>query len=216
MLTGYNTDVSCEGKVFHVQTEDRGTANPVLETLVYCGGQILHHERSGYEDLVAEDGTVDEKELARRLERQHRDVLRRVRHGAFLDPPGSLERMVGEEGELDELVARALERDDRPVEPLAIAFEGDAASGLKGSVRVSRADGSPAAEVRVQVRIVAPGRDPLDLVEGRTDGEGRLVIAAALPDLPPNAAAILRAQTEGAEGRMRLALAEVEATMATG
>lgn len=216
MLTGYNTDITCEGKVFHVQSEDRGVKNPLLETLVYCGGQILHQERSDYRDLVGADGTVDEKELSRRLDRQHRDVLRRVRHGEFLDPPGSLERLIPADGELDELIANRLaDEKERFVEPLRLHFEGDADGGLRGTVRVEHADGRPAADVRVQIRIVAAGHDPVDLIEARTDGEGRLVVAAAMPELPVNAAAIFRAQTEGAEGRLRVVMAEVEATAVT-
>src|SRR5262245_21768907 len=42
VITGYNTDVKHGGKVFHVQTEDKGAKNPIIETLVYVGGgQII-------------------------------------------------------------------------------------------------------------------------------------------------------------------------------
>ena len=46
MVTGYNTDVEHDGRVYHVQTEDKGTDNPMIETLVYRGGEILD-PRSG-------------------------------------------------------------------------------------------------------------------------------------------------------------------------
>ena len=41
MITGFNTDVEYDGRTFHVQTEDRGQRNPVVESLVYSGGEIV-------------------------------------------------------------------------------------------------------------------------------------------------------------------------------
>ncbi|HYN42848.1 MAG TPA: hypothetical protein VE129_13785, partial [Thermoanaerobaculia bacterium] len=60
MITGFNTDIRHGDRVFHVQTEDRGTGNPIVESLVYVGGQILLSKRSPYSDLVV-DGKPDEK-----------------------------------------------------------------------------------------------------------------------------------------------------------
>ena len=41
MITGFNTDVPYEGHVYHVQTEDGGSGNPFLESLIYVGGTIV-------------------------------------------------------------------------------------------------------------------------------------------------------------------------------
>jgi len=41
VITGFNTDIKHGERVFHVQTEDRGLTNPVIESLVYVGGEIL-------------------------------------------------------------------------------------------------------------------------------------------------------------------------------
>jgi len=41
MITGFNQDVTFKNKVYHVQTEDRGKSNPVIESLIYVGGEIL-------------------------------------------------------------------------------------------------------------------------------------------------------------------------------
>ncbi len=46
MITGFNTDVEYEGRVFHVQTEDKGRTNPVVESLVYSGGEIVASRRA--------------------------------------------------------------------------------------------------------------------------------------------------------------------------
>ena len=41
LITGFNTDVKYKGVVYHVQTEDKGVSNPLIETLIYKGGEIL-------------------------------------------------------------------------------------------------------------------------------------------------------------------------------
>ncbi|MDH3284945.1 MAG: hypothetical protein OEQ13_09390, partial [Acidobacteriota bacterium] len=111
MLAGFNEDLVVEGLTYHVQSEDRGVVNPLLETLIYTGGQILDQIRSSYEDLV-EDGKVDDRILTSRLERQHKDVLRRVRHGEFA-PTGkrALSELLLDERTLEEDLARFLETD---------------------------------------------------------------------------------------------------------
>ena len=53
MITGYNTDVRHGEVVYHVQTEDKGAANPFIESLVYVGGQVLASKRASYADLLA-------------------------------------------------------------------------------------------------------------------------------------------------------------------
>jgi hypothetical protein len=80
LITGFNTDVKHETKVFHVQTEDRGIANPVVESLVYVGGEILLSKKSPYKDLITGD-RVDEKALREMMDLQHRRVIEAVRRG---------------------------------------------------------------------------------------------------------------------------------------
>jgi hypothetical protein len=80
VITGFNTDVKHETKVFHVQTEDRGLANPVVESLVYVGGEILMSKKSPYRDLISGDH-VDEKALRDMMDLQHRRVIEAVRRG---------------------------------------------------------------------------------------------------------------------------------------
>jgi hypothetical protein len=80
MLTGYNTDVSYGGVTYHVQTEDKGLGNPVILSLVYQGGTILLAKRTNYGDLI-QAGRVDEGELAKMLERQHRILVSALQAG---------------------------------------------------------------------------------------------------------------------------------------
>jgi hypothetical protein len=78
MITGYNTDVRHNEVVFHVQTEDKGTANPYIESLVYVGGQVLASKRASYAELLAEG---KEKEILALMDHQHRTMIAAIRHG---------------------------------------------------------------------------------------------------------------------------------------
>jgi hypothetical protein len=79
MITGYNTDVRHGETVLHVQTEDKGLANPFIESLVYVGGQVLASKRAGYAELLAEG--KDEKEIVALMDHQHRTMIAAIRHG---------------------------------------------------------------------------------------------------------------------------------------
>lgn len=83
MITGFNTDIEYEGTVYHVQTEDKGLDSPLILSLVYVGGAILASKRSRYDDLI-EKG-FDEKELAERLNRQHKLICAAIRTGRIDD-----------------------------------------------------------------------------------------------------------------------------------
>src|SRR5262245_24405506 len=79
MITGYNTDVRHREVVFHVQTEDKGVANPFIESLVYVGGQVLATRRASYAEILAEG--KDEKEIIALMDHQHRTMIAAIRHG---------------------------------------------------------------------------------------------------------------------------------------
>jgi hypothetical protein len=78
MITGYNTDVRHNEVVFHVQTEDKGTANPFIESLVYVGGQVLASKRASYAELLAEG---KDKDILALMDHQHRTMIAAIRHG---------------------------------------------------------------------------------------------------------------------------------------
>jgi len=210
LLTGYNTDVRFEGHTYHVQSEDRGRANPVVESLVYCGGQILHQERTPYDDLVAQGAT--EAAVAAVLDRQHRDLVRRARHGEFAAAAGRLggEPNAGaapaaEQGPLVDHLA-ALLATDGEVETLELTFSCETGSGgLVGRVAVLRtADGSPAAGARVSARVVGRGLTPVTVFTGETDDAGEAPVAVVVP--PAATALIFAAERGPGGGRLRVAL----------
>ena len=77
MLTGFNTDVDYEGRVYHVQTEDRGLGNPVVESLVYSGGEIVTMRKISYEEMVELDD-FSEGQVLNRMKAQHQDLIQDV------------------------------------------------------------------------------------------------------------------------------------------
>jgi len=89
MLFGHNTDVKLGESLYHVQTEDRGTANGLIDTTVYCRGRVLHRRTNNYIDLLPLD-PQRENVLRKRIDDQHRSVTEEIRSGALhLVPPPS-------------------------------------------------------------------------------------------------------------------------------
>jgi len=80
MLFGHNTNVTIDGVVIHVQTEDRGTHSAVLDTTVYLRGRVLHRRTSKYSDLLPLN-PENEKTLKTRLDHQHAAVVDELRSG---------------------------------------------------------------------------------------------------------------------------------------
>ena len=52
MSSGFNTDIEVGGRVFHVQTEDRGPEYFVIDTAVYHNGQVLYRHSRSYEHFA--------------------------------------------------------------------------------------------------------------------------------------------------------------------
>jgi len=82
MLFGHNSNVTAGGTAYHVQTEDRGAANALIDTTVYFRGRVLHRRTNNYFDLLPLNPDR-EQALKRRLDEQHRTVVEEIRTGAL-------------------------------------------------------------------------------------------------------------------------------------
>jgi hypothetical protein len=82
MLFGHNSNITIDGTIFHVQTEDRGTANAIIDTTVHCRGRVLHRRKASYADLLPLN-TDSEQALKIRLDDQHRTVMEEIRSGVL-------------------------------------------------------------------------------------------------------------------------------------
>ena len=82
MITGFNTEIEHQGTVFHVQTEDKGLDNPVIETIIFTAGEILDSKRTSYAELAG-SGNYSEDEILQRMENQHQGMIREIINGRF-------------------------------------------------------------------------------------------------------------------------------------
>lgn len=107
MLTGYNTDVKHGELVLHVQTEDKGLANPAIESVIYLRGRVLAAKRTAYENLLNQG--KGEREIAALMEHQHRTILAAIKAGRF---DGRIEQASrSATGELESIAAKARQGD---------------------------------------------------------------------------------------------------------
>jgi hypothetical protein len=200
MVTGFNTDVEHDGKVFHVQTEDKGLDNPIIETLVYRGGEILDARRSSYADLAAKG--VQDSVVAERIETQHNAVIADVRDGKFdvrkARPFG--EGIISSRS-FDEVVLEFLRSELGP-DPLVLSIIGaeSIGEGRPGTVEVlvtRTHSGDGVAEAMVRLRLLTTRAKPQVLAQGKTDASGRATLAVSLPEIGKGAAALLVQATSG-------------------
>jgi hypothetical protein len=81
MITGLNTDIECQGKTYHVQTEDTGQKNPTIMTILFQSGAILATRKTSYADIVkAENLPAVLKEL---MNEQHKKMIEDLQAGRF-------------------------------------------------------------------------------------------------------------------------------------
>ncbi len=80
MFTGYNSEVEFGGTAFHVQTEDKGLDNPVVETRVYRGGEVVASVLTSYADL-ADSPDYSHERIQRRMREQHQSLIEDLQSG---------------------------------------------------------------------------------------------------------------------------------------
>jgi hypothetical protein len=202
VITGYNTDVQHDGRVYHVQTEDKGRDNPIIETLIYSGGEILAARQSSYADLI-EQGAAEEA-IAGRIEEQHNQLIADVRAGRYAEKK---HRPFGEgiitSRSFDEVVLdylRSLTGADHIV--LEVSGGDGCAAGRETTfaVRVMRPlDGAGVPGAAVKIRWISSVDRARVLAEGKTGEGGRLQLTCALPNVARGSAALIIQATAGKE-----------------
>lgn len=218
MLTGYNTEVEFDGVVYHVQTEDRGAGNPLIESLVYMRGEILATRRTEYRELL--DVGADRNAIQTLMERQHRVIVESIRQGRIdllTEPP------VGAEGDttvtrkavasmprvsqsaieaakqasrsLDEVISDWLaeqQRDERV--RLQVAGGEDLRFGAPFDLRI-RVAVFPGDEAlvagRVRVRFVTSAAKPVELATAECDQDGVVTLTGTIPEIEKGQALLI-------------------------
>ena len=214
MITGYNTDVRYGDLVLHVQTEDKGTSNPYLESLIYYGGQVVAAKRSNYANLV-EEGEGKEA-VTSLMEHQHRTMIKAIQAGRFDDKirlfvgektkfahtqpqpsPGTDVFEVSEEGgrTLDQVILEYLSNEAEQ-DQLVLVLEDDAElkagsqSHLALRTRSSRS-GQAISGAKVNVRMISTFGGPRTLGLGETDDDGFLQLPIEIPVVDHGTAALI-------------------------
>ena len=80
MQLGHNSNVTVAGDTYHVQTEERGAAQALIDTTVYLRGRVLHRRTNSFTDLLPLNADR-EQALKLRVDTQHRSVVDELRSG---------------------------------------------------------------------------------------------------------------------------------------
>ena len=210
VLTGFNTDIQHSGTTYHVQTEDKGRGNPLVESLVYTSGEILYSRRTPYDDLVEQD--VDREAIATLMERQHRSIVDAVHTGGLARLTGKIEQIAadddttithretepdtGEEPSLDQVILDYLESQrDQAHLILRASIEHDFAYGDLAPISVLAVDSiahSPQAGVKVSVLFKSTAEPRrMVLAEGETGEDGVFSADADMPAFADGTSAVV-------------------------
>ncbi len=214
VLTGFNTDIEHAGRVYHVQTEDKGSSNPYIESLVYSQGEILYSRRTPYHELIAKG--IDPKTVANLMERQHRTIAEAIRRGMLNKLTGGVElpgvddvavssepeAEAAEERTLDQVILDYLQA-QKQRDHLVLRSSGDQEFLYGSTIEVQvtavnsrTSDAVPDVRVEVLFKSTAEPRRLL-LSEGVTDASGSFVGEVELPQFNGGTSAVvITAQSE--------------------
>ena len=213
MITGYNTDVKHNNRVFHIQTEDKGETSPYIESLVYVGGQILATRKTSYADVVKSGR--DDKAIQELMEQQHRTMIAAIQRGRFDGPDNSLKTPEGmgasaaaapeDEDELDSTSAGDRTLDQVILDYLAAElkheqidvvfapspeFQAGRTADFKLKAETSESRQAVTGAV-VQIRILSTVTKPEMVFQGKTTSDGSCVVSFPVPAMNEGSAAVV-------------------------
>ena len=216
MITGFNTDIKHNEKVYHVQTEDKGVGNPYIETLVYVGGEILASKKTSYAEQLKTG--VDDKWIGGLMEQQHRTMIAAIKRGRF-DQPADVtsagQRLlptlgqdtgtvfeeptspvtVSEEKTLDQVIIDYLasEAESEHLE-LALLDQIDFFAGSPIEMRVSARKSlsqAPIPAAAIEVKVISTIEPPRVIFRGKTAADGTSIIRCTIPQFRDGTAAVI-------------------------
>jgi hypothetical protein len=215
VITGFNTDIKHNDKVYHIQTEDKGLQNPYIESLVYVGGEILASKKTSYAEQ-AKSG-IDEKWIGSLMEQQHRTMIAAIKRGRFDQPadatklsstrpttPLSAKTMeaineaagnLDDDKTLDQVIIDYLasEAESEHLE-LSLLNNADFVAGAPVELRVATKKSlsqSPISAVAIEVKVISTVEAPRVIYKGKTAGDGTAVIRCTIPAFTEGTAAVI-------------------------
>ena len=215
MITGFNTDIKHNEKVYHIQTEDKGLQNPYIESLVYVGGEILASKKTSYAEQAG--AGVDEKWIGSLMEQQHRTMIAAIKRGRFdvtadvtkstarptmsapmpgptrVEPPPPL--AIDEERTLDQVIIDYLasEAESEHLE-LSLMSSTEFYAGMPVELRVAAKKSlsqNPIAAAAIEVKVISTVEPPRVIFRGKTAADGTTVIRCTIPPFAEGTAAII-------------------------
>jgi hypothetical protein len=214
LITGFNTDIRHNDRVYHVQTEDKGAGNPCIESLIYVGGEILASKKTSYADQLHHG--ADEKWIGGLMEQQHRTMIAAIKRGRFdqvaettaatpLPPLAEDSGIVfddngvgpppDDEKTLDQVVIDYLasEAASEHLE-LALLNQTEFFAGSPIELRlVARKSLSqaPIPAAAIEVKVISTTEAPRVIFRGRTDDDGTALIRCTIPLFRDGTAAVI-------------------------
>lgn len=216
MITGFNTDIKHNDKVYHIQTEDKGVQNPYIESLVYVGGEILASKKTSYAEQVKTG--VDEKWIGSLMEQQHRTMIAAIKRGRFDGPadptktgaprptvsvphpsetpaPAAATGGDSEEKTLDQVIIDYLasEAESEHLE-LSVLNATEFYSGSPVEVRVATKKSlsqNPIAAAAIEVKVISTVEPPRVIFRGKTAADGTAVVRCTIPAFREGTAAVI-------------------------
>jgi hypothetical protein len=220
VITGFNTDIKHNEKVYHVQTEDKGVGNPYIESLVYVGGEILASKKTSYAEQLKTG--VDEKWIGGLMEQQHRTMIAAIKRGRFDAPadttknvqrPGAAPTLAGDEASvlpqaaepaplvineektLDQVIIDYLasEAESEHLE-LSLIDTIDFFAGSPIEMRVAARKSlsqSPIPAAAIEVKVISTVEPPRVIFRGKTAADGTTTVRCTIPAFRDGTAAVI-------------------------
>jgi len=196
MIFGFNTDLRVGNAVYHVQTEDRGDINPVIDTTIYAKGRILHRRVNSYKEF-RESPEFNPTALRERLEVQHRAIIDELRCGALvLEAPPAASSPAAAPAPAPAGIQVQL------LNPGSWLAAGTAT--LKLEVK-SKGSGKTVGEAAIHVTVTG-AKGPVEFTTA-TDGAGHAELSFPLPRMGPGGTdLVIRANSSAGEDEIRYSL----------
>ena len=212
MITGFNTDIRHNDKVYHIQTEDKGLQNPYIESLVYVGGEILASKKTSYAEQAG--AGVDEKWIGSLMEQQHRTMIAAIKRGR-LDQGDAAPKTTTRESKatieqsaaallagpadgdktLDQVIIDYLasEAESEHLE-LSLLTNAEFFAGSPVELRIAARKSlsqNPVPAAVIEVKVISTVELPQVIFKGKTSGDGTAVIRCTIPAFQEGTAAII-------------------------
>jgi hypothetical protein len=211
VITGFNTDIKHNEKVYHVQTEDKGVGNPYIESLVYVGGEILASKKTSYAEQLKTG--VDDKWIGGLMEQQHRTMIAAIKRGRF-DQPADVTKTTPEprthtlsnqpfaetaaaddEKTLDQVIIDYLvsEAESEHLELALlnqVEFFAGSAIELRVAARKSLSQ-TPIPAAAIEVKVISTIEPPRVIFRGKTAADGSAVVRCTIPSFREGTAAVI-------------------------